>query len=79
MTIRVSVRLFNKFQRLLPPELEGKTEWVLPEGSCVKDVYRRLDISRPHTIAVNGVIERDLDRILEEGDQVSVFSPVSGG
>ena len=73
MTIRVSVRLFNKFQRLLPPEMEGKTEWVLPAGSCVKDIYGILDITRPHTVAVNGVIEKDLDRILQEGEQVSVF------
>jgi len=77
--IRVSVRLYNRLQFLLPPEADGRTELELPEGSKVKDVYGILGISRPYPIAVNGVIERDPDRILEQGDQVAVFAPVSGG
>lgn len=79
MGIRVSVRLYNRLQRLLSPEADGRTELDLPEGSKVKDVYGMLGLSRPYPIAVNGVIERDPERVLEEGDQVSVFSPVSGG
>ena len=79
MGIRVSVRLYNRLQLLLPPEAEGRTELDLPEGTKVQDVLGILDIQRSYPIAVNGVIERDPDRILEEGDQVSVFSPIGGG
>ena len=79
MGIRVSVRLFNRLQLLLPPEMEGKTDWELPEGSRVKEIYGILGITRPYPIAVNGAIERDLDRILEDGDQIFIFSPISGG
>ena len=79
MAIRVSIRLYNRLQRLLPPEADGRTELELPEGSRVKDVYGELDLELPYPIAVNGMIERDPERVLEDGDQVSVFSPISGG
>ena len=79
MGIRVSVRLYNRLQRLLPPEANGRTELELPEGSKVKDVYGALDLERPYPIAVNGTIEREPERLLEDGDRISVFSPVSGG
>ena len=79
MAIRVSVRLYNRLQRLLPPEADGRTELDLPEGSKVRDVYTIFDIARPYPIAVNGVMERDLDRVLQEGDQVFVFAPIAGG
>lgn len=79
MGIRVTVRLYNRLQRLLPPEADGRTELELSEGSVVKDVYGILGISRPYPIALNGVIEKDPDRVLEDGDQISVFSPVGGG
>lgn len=77
--IRVSVRLYNRLQRLLPPEAQGKTELTLAEGSSLKDVCEILKIERSYPIAVNGVLERDLDRILEQGDLVSAFAPIGGG
>ena len=77
--MRISVRLYNRLQRLLPSEANGQTELDMPEGCKVEDVYGMLDIARSHPIAVNGVIERNLERALEEGDQVSLFSPISGG
>lgn len=79
MGVRVSVRLYNRLQLLLPPETEGKTVLDLAEGSTIKDVYEMLHIAHPCPIAVNGVIETNLDRFLEDGDQVSLFSPIGGG
>ncbi len=79
MGIRVSVRLYNRLQLLLPPEMGGKTELELPEGSTLGEVFGALGLPRPFPIAVNGVIEPNLDRTLEEGDSVSVFAPASGG
>jgi sulfur carrier protein ThiS len=77
--IRVSVRLYNRLERLLPPEAEGRTELDLPEGSNVKDVCGMLGITRHYPVAVNGVIAREQERILEDGDQISVFAPIGGG
>ena len=51
----------------------------LPEGSTLGEVFGALGLPRPYPIAVNGVIEPNLDRILEEGDSVSLFSPAGGG
>ncbi len=79
MGIRIAVRLYNRLQRLLPPEMDGRTELELPKGSTLRHVYEALDLPRPYPMAVNGMIEPNLDRILEEGDSVSVFSPAGGG
>jgi sulfur carrier protein len=79
VSIRVSIRLYNRLRLLLPPEAEGETELELPEGSRVKDIHGALGISRPYPIALNGVIEKDPDRLLEDGDRISVFAPVGGG
>ena len=79
MGIRVYARLYNRLQFLLPPEADGSTELELPDGSTVQDLYRSLGITRRYPTVVNGVMQKDTDRILQDGDQVAVFAPVSGG
>jgi len=78
-SIHISVRLHNRLRALLSPESRGRIELELLEGSTVQDVIDSLGLSNLLPVAVNGVIERDLGRILMEGDQVSVFAPVGGG
>jgi len=78
-SIHISVRLYNRLRALLSPESRGRIELELLEGSTVQDVIDSLGLSNLLPVAVNGVIERDLGRILMEGDQVSVFAPVGGG
>ncbi|MHA1215981.1 MAG: MoaD/ThiS family protein [Candidatus Thorarchaeota archaeon] len=78
-SIHISVRLYNRLVTLLPPESSGRVELELPEGSTIQTVIDSLGLSNLLPVAVNGVIEKDLGRILMEGDQVSVFAPVGGG
>jgi sulfur carrier protein ThiS len=77
--MRIPVRLHNRLRTLLPPEAQGRTELVLPEGSTVRDVLETMDIEPRYPAAVNGAIEPDLDRVLVEGDKVAVFAPIGGG
>jgi len=79
MGIHISVRLYNRLLALLPPEASGRTELELADGSTVQAVIDNLGLSGSLPVAVNGVIEEDLGRILIEGDEVSVFAPVAGG
>ncbi len=52
----------------------------LPEGSALADVLARLAIAR-HEVTIRLVNGRDAewDRVLEEGDVVSLFPGVGGG
>ena len=79
LAMRIPVRLYNMLRMRLPPEAQGRTEIELPQGSTLRDALEALDIELRYPAAVNGTIERDLRRVLNDGDQVSVFAPIGGG
>ena len=51
----------------------------LGEASTVKDLFLELGIKRRVAFAVNGEYDLDENHILREGDEVLVFTSVSGG
>ncbi len=61
-------------------------QFDMPEGSTVKDLFETLAARYP---ALRGMEERtiiavnrdqaDWDRVLEDGDEVALYPPVSGG
>jgi sulfur carrier protein ThiS len=53
----------------------------LADGATLTDVFDALDISRDRVLAVslNGEFERDFERVLQTGDELTVLPPVSGG
>jgi len=77
--IHVRVILHAHLREKLPPESGGRCEMTLPEGSRVADVIARLDLPGASACAVNGQIERDPQRLLQEGDEVRFFRPGAGG
>ena len=49
------------------------------EGATLKDLLDQLGIERRVVISVNDVQETDTTRQLNDGDEVKIFSSVSGG
>lgn len=77
--MRIYVRLPTAL-RVTASEARGEMELDVPEGSTIQDVLTSLQITRRLPVAVNnGVIERDRERILEEGDKVELFVLIGGG
>lgn len=77
--MNVRVTLFSILREKLPPEKRGKINLELPAGSTIADVLKTLDIEMHVVCAVNGQVEADHSRILQDGDEVRIFRPAGGG
>ena len=77
--LEIQLQLFSILRDKLPPESKGRTVIQLLEGSTLKDLLNEIDINRRVAISVNDEHERDRSRILEDGDQVKIFTSVGGG
>jgi sulfur carrier protein ThiS len=77
--MKIHIVLHSILREKLPPLAHGKTVIELPEGSHLKDALTRLDIAVTVVCAVNGEIEKDLQRVLIEGDEVRCFRASGGG
>jgi sulfur carrier protein ThiS len=77
--MHIHVVLYSTLREKLPREAKGRTILDLPPGSTLTDLLTALDITIPVKCAVNGEIERDEQRLLQDGDEVQVFRPVGGG
>lgn len=75
--MRISVKLMGVLKAKTP----ANSELNLPHLSTIEDALTALDIemSRVNAVSINGTIERDLTRILEEDDTLIVLAPVGGG
>lgn len=51
----------------------------LDEGAVLADLLDELDITRRVVISVNDAHEPDVSRRLKNGDEVKIFSSISGG
>lgn len=76
--IRVKVKCFTTMVKADVCDYKGSTEHKLVEGATVHDLVEKLSlpIEALKIIFVNG-LEKDLDTILQDGDQVAL-SPVTG-
>ena len=63
----------------LPDSDKGKTAMTLNNDSTISDMLDKLQIKRKVVVSVNGDEEKGLDYVLSEGDEVLVFTVVSGG
>jgi molybdopterin converting factor small subunit len=80
--VKVELRLFASLRKKLPAgSPRGKCDLDLRDGTTVGQVLERMDI--PHASAqmvlINGDHDRDFNRMLHDGDVLSVFPPVAGG
>jgi sulfur carrier protein ThiS len=75
----IHLTLYSILREKLPSEAKGITALQLEEGVTLDDILQELDIKRSVVISVNGVHETDRTRQLIDGDEVKLFSSVSGG
>lgn len=77
----VEIRLFASFREFLPEGASGfsftrEIAGAMTAGKIIEELKLSPDV--PKLIIVNGVLA-GTDRVLEDGDVVSLFPPVSGG
>ena len=77
--MEVHLQLYSILRDKLPPEAKGRAVLRLDEATTLADLLDELDIKRRVVISVNEVHEVDKSRQLQDGDQVKIFSSVSGG
>ena len=80
--MNVELRLFASLRKKLPPgSPRGKCDLKVPDGTTIGQVLERMDIPRASAqmVLVNGDHDRGFDRVLQDGDVLSVFPPVAGG
>lgn len=77
--MKIQLQLYSILREALPSESKGRAALELEEGATLADVLKQLGIKRRVVISVNSVLERDHSRQLRDGDEVKIFSSVSGG
>ncbi len=77
--MQVRVKLMGTLRSQLPPGGSGAVE--AEPGTTVAALLARLGIDgvRIHLVMVNGEMATDRQRVLADGDDVTVFPPVAGG
>jgi molybdopterin converting factor small subunit len=80
--MQVRIKLMAALRSKLPPGSTGGTAHLqLEPGTSVAAVLERLGIpsSHVHLVSVNGEMQLDRNRVLNDGDELAVFPPVAGG
>jgi molybdopterin converting factor small subunit len=80
--VKIELRLFASLRKKLPPgSPRGKCDLDLADETTLGQVLERMDIPRQSAqmVLVNGDHDRDFDRLLRDGDVLSIFPPVAGG
>jgi len=79
--MKVKVQLYALLVKYLPTNAKNKTAILeVAEGTSVQGVLSELKIpeNMPKILLVNGR-NAELDRLLAEGDTLSIFPPIAGG
>ena len=63
----------------LPDSERGQASITLKEKATISDLLNQLKIRQRVTVAVNGEQEKEMEDLLSDGDEVLVFTGVSGG
>lgn len=77
--MEINLQLYSILRRNLPEDTGGVATWHLAEGTTLADLLENLNIKRKVVISVNDIHETDFTRLLKDGDNVKIFSSVSGG
>ncbi|MFC1996284.1 sulfur carrier protein ThiS [Chloroflexota bacterium] len=77
--IEINLQLYSILREKLPPESKGRSVMQISEGTTLKDLLAALGITRRVVISVNDDQELDKSRSLNDGDDVKIFSSISGG
>jgi len=77
--VKVNVHLHGILRDQLPPDAKGRATINLEDGTSVGDLLTQLGIKRRVVISLHGNQQLDKTYILQDGDQVSIFTVIGGG
>jgi sulfur carrier protein ThiS len=77
--MKLHVVLHSYLREKLPAEARGEVDLEMPEGSTVADVMAKLGLPEQVVCAINRQLERNRQKLLQEGDEVRFFRPGAGG
>lgn len=77
--MHVSVHLHGILRDRLPPAAKGRTTLELPDAATVGDLLATLGIEQRVIVSINGRARVSTEHMLQEGDQVTIYTPVGGG
>ena len=77
--LNIHLELYSILREKLPPEAKGKVFMQLEDGATIDSILKEFGIKRRVVVSVNGKYEPDKSRQLRDGDQIKIFSSISGG
>lgn len=77
--LAIHLQLYSILREKLPVEAKGRADLQMEAGATVADLLDNFDITRRVVISVNGEHEADRSRKLQDGDEIKIFSSISGG
>jgi sulfur carrier protein ThiS len=77
--LEIHLHLYSILREKLPPDKKGRTVLTLEEGTTLSDILEEFGIKPRVVISVNGHHEPDKSQRLQDGDEVKIFSAISGG
>jgi sulfur carrier protein ThiS len=77
--LEINLELMGPLVDFLPNSDKGKATLILNNDSTIADLLDKLQIKRKVVVAVNGDEEKGFDHVLSDGDEVLVFTVISGG
>ena len=77
--MKVNIELMGSLVDYLPGSERGESVLMLKDESTIADLLAHLKIKRRVIVAVNGDEEKGMEYVLSEGDEVLVFTVISGG
>ena len=77
--MKVNIELMGSLVDYLPDSERGESVLILKDESTIADLLSHLKIKRRVIVAVNGDEEKGMEHVLSEGDEVLVFTVISGG
>jgi molybdopterin converting factor small subunit len=80
--MRIRIKMMGALRTKLPAGFPGNTAPLdLDTGATTSTLLQKLGLStgQIHLVMVNGEMDHDKNRKLNEGDEVTLFPPVAGG
>jgi sulfur carrier protein ThiS len=77
--LEIHLQLYSILREKLPSDAKGRAVLQLDDDATLADLLEHLDIDRKVIIGVNGVHIPDKSHRLSDGDEVKIFSSISGG
>ena len=77
--MKINIELLGSLEDYLPDSERGQSVLNPKDETTITDSLSHLKIKRRVIVAVNGDEEKGLKYVLSEGDEVLVFTVISGG